>query len=64
MIKNKVKPTTVKAFKKEKKSKIESEKLKDSVENKIRNEKEMHYIDHDIEEDNLDVEENDRVINK
>jgi len=59
-----VKPTTVKAFKKEKKSKIESEKLKDSVENKIRNEKEMHYIDHDIEEDNLDVEENDRVINK
>lgn len=59
-----MKPTTVKAFKKEKKSKIESEKLKDSVENKIRNEKEMHYIDHDIEEDNLDVEENDRVINK
>jgi len=61
MTKNNVKATTLKKFKGEKKSKIENERLKYSVENKIRNEKELHYIDHDIE-DNVEMEEDNRVI--
>jgi hypothetical protein len=56
MAKNSVKPTTIKKFKGERQTKMENEEMLDSVENKITNEKEMHYIDHDVEDD-VDVEE-------
>lgn len=60
MVKNKVKPTTLNKFKGEKKTKIDNERKKESVENKIRNDKELHYIDHDIEED-VSIGDDERV---